>query len=110
MCMCLIKEILKTDYRIESLFFHKSGRLRCFVSFNHEANRCILNKSETLHYNILYFARKYWTKSINLRLKVIPRYPANDSSKLHQFFSFDVWVVFLFVFKLYSLNFAFAHG
>ena len=28
------------------------------------------------------------------------RYPASDSSKLHQFASFDVCVMFLFVFKV----------
>ena len=27
------------------------------------------------------------------------RHPASDSSKLHQFVSFDFWVMFLFVFK-----------
>ena len=49
---------------------------------------------KTLHYNILYFVRKYL-----LKLNNVSRYPASDSLKLHQFVSFDVWVMFLFVFK-----------
>ena len=53
---------------------------------------------KTLHYNILYFVRKYWTKSIYLRLITFSRHPSSDSSKLHQFVSFDVLVMFLIVF------------
>ena len=30
------------------------------------------------------------------------RNPASDSSKLHQFVSFDVWVMFLFVFNTFA--------
>ena len=33
------------------------------------------------------------------------RYPASDSSKLHQFVSFDVCVMFLFVFKVLFTEF-----
>ena len=32
------------------------------------------------------------------------RHPASDSSKLHQFVSFDVWVMFLYVFKASLLH------
>ena len=41
---------------------------------------------------------------------MLPRHPANDSSKLHQFVSFDVWVMLFKCLKLYSLNFAIAHA
>ena len=38
------------------------------------------------------------------------RHPASDSSKLHQFVSFDVCVMFLFVFKVLFTEFAIAHA
>ena len=48
---------------------------------------------------------KYWAKSIYLYQTMFPWHPANDSLKLNQFVSIDVWVLFLF---LYSLNFVIA--
>ena len=54
---------------------------------------------------------KYFTKkSIYLNLIMLHRYQTNDSSKLHQFVSFNVWVMLLLYFKLYSLIFANAHA
>ena len=49
-------------------------------------------------------------KSIYYSLIMFSRHPTNDSSKLHQFVSFDVvsYVPFLCL-KLYSLNYAIAH-
>ena len=38
------------------------------------------------------------------------RHPASDSSKLHQFVSFDVESIPFLCLKLYSLNFAIAHA
>ena len=50
----------------------------------------ILNKSEndTLQYFI--FCEKVLDESINYSLIMLSRHTANDSSKLHQFVSFDV--------------------
>ena len=59
-------------------------------------------KVKTLHYNILYFVRKYWTKSII----TFSRHPASDSSKLHQFVSLMFELCSLLCLKLCSLNFA----
>ena len=58
----------------------------------------ILNKSEnaTLQYSM--FCEKVLDKLIFLSLIMFPRHPANDSLKVHQCVSFDVWVMFLFMF------------
>ena len=41
---------------------------------------------------------------------MLPRHPANDSLKLHQFVSFDYELCFFKCLKLYSLKFAIAHA
>ena len=46
-------------------------------------------KLKTLHYNSLYFVRKCWTESIYWSLIMFLRHPANGSSKLNQFVSFN---------------------
>ena len=53
-------------------------------------------KVKMLHYNIFWesIGRKVFTK-----IKSLSRPPTSDSSKLHQFVSSDVWVMFLVVFK-----------
>ena len=70
----------------------------------------ILNKGEsaTLHYFI--FCEKILDEKYLLKINNVFQTSASDSSKLRQFVSFDVWVMFLFVFKVYSLNFEIAHA
>ena len=41
---------------------------------------------------------------------MLPRHPANDSSKLHQFVSFDVWFMLLSEFKALFMKFAIAYA
>ena len=59
----------------------------------------MLNKSEnaTLQYFIL--SEKVLDEKYLLKIIMFSRHPARDSWKLHQFVSFDVWVMFLIVFN-----------
>ena len=56
----------------------------------------ILNKSENATLQYFIFCEKVLDETYLLKLNV---FQTNDSSKLHQFVSFDVRVMFLFVFK-----------
>ena len=56
----------------------------------------ILNKSENATLQYFIFCEKVLDERYLLKLNV---FQTNDSSTLHQFVSFDVWVMFLFVFK-----------
>ena len=59
----------------------------------------ILNKSENATLQYFTFCEKVMDKTYLLGLIMISRHPANDSSKLHQFVSFGVRAMFLFVFS-----------
>ena len=65
----------------------------------------ILNNSENATLQYFIFGRKVFTNLI-----MFSRHPASDSSKLHQFVSFDVRVNSFLCLKLYSLSFAIAHA
>ena len=57
-------------------------------------------KSYTTIINILW-------ESIGQNVLIKTRHPANDSSSLHQFVSFDVWVMLLYVFKAVFTEFCY---
>ena len=58
----------------------------------------ILNKSENATLQISIFCKKVQEKMYLQKLNNVSRHPANDSSKLHKFVSFDVLVMFYLVF------------
>ena len=70
----------------------------------------ILNKSENATLPLSIFSETVLGKKYLLKLIMFPTHPANDSSKFHQFVSFDVSVMFLWAFEAYSLNFTIAHA
>ena len=57
----------------------------------------ILTKSENATLQYFIFCEKVLDEKYLLKLNNV--FQTNDSSKLHQFFSFDVLVMFFFVFK-----------
>ena len=59
----------------------------------------ILNKSENATLQYFIFCEKVLDENIYSRLIAFSRHLASDSSKLHQFGSFDVLVMFLSVFN-----------
>ena len=67
----------------------------------------ILNKSENATLQYLIVCEKVLYEKFLLKLNV---FQTNDSSKLNQFVSFDVKVMFFLCLKLYSLNFAIEHA
>ena len=56
----------------------------------------ILNKSENVTLQYFIFCEKVLDEKYLLKFIMFSRHPASVSSKLHQFVSFDVWVMFLF--------------
>ena len=67
----------------------------------------ILNKSaKTLHYNILYFVRKYWTKSIHLRLITFSSHRRNSTNL--SLLMFELCSLLCLI--IYSRNFEIAHA
>ena len=59
------------------------------------ASPCIPNKSENATLQLSIFSEKVLDKKYLLSLIILPRHPTYDSSKLHQFVSFDVRVMLL---------------
>ena len=59
----------------------------------------ILNKNENATLQYFIFCEKVLDEKYLLKINNVSRHPASDSSKHHQFVSFDVQVMFLFVFK-----------
>ena len=72
----------------------------------HDTLNAILNNSENATLQYIIFCKKALDEKYLLKLNNV----ASDSSKLHQFVSFDVWVNSFLCLKLYSLNFAIAYA
>ena len=53
-------------------------------------NQYILNKRKNATLQLFIFYEKVLDKKYLLKLNNVPRHPANDSLKLHQFVSVDV--------------------